>query len=64
MATSGKGEILFEFVVQGGVVKATAVDAATGTEASVVGPAAAGREVLAQAAARKLRYVLEKNAKA
>jgi Domain of unknown function (DUF6898) len=57
-----KSEILLEFVVQGGVVKATAIDAATGTEASVVGPAIAGRQVLAQAAARKLRYVLGKKA--
>jgi hypothetical protein len=57
-----KSEILLEFVVQGGVVKATAIDAATGTEASVVGPATAGRQVLAQAAARKLRYILGKKA--
>ncbi len=59
-----KAEILFEFVVQRGVVKTTAIDAATGIEASVVGPATAGRQVLAQAAARKLKYVLDKNAKA
>jgi Domain of unknown function (DUF6898) len=60
MVASGKGEILFEFVAQGGVAKATAIDAATGVEASVVGPATAGREVLVQAAARKLQYVLAK----
>jgi Domain of unknown function (DUF6898) len=59
-----KDEILLEFVVQGGVVKVTAIDAATGIEASLVGPATAGRQVLAQAAARKLKYVLEKSAKA
>jgi hypothetical protein len=56
----GKSEILIEFVIQGNVVKATAIDAATGTEASIVGPANAGRDVLAQAAARKLKYVLAK----
>ena len=63
MPSSGKGEILLEFVVQGNVVKATAIHAATGTEASIVGPANAGREVLAQAAARKLQYLLTKNAR-
>ena len=57
-----KGEILFEFIVQGNVVKVTAIDAVTGVEASIVGPANAGREVLSQAAARKLKYVLEKKA--
>ena len=58
MSSAGKGEILFEFVTQGNVVKATAMDSATGTEASIVGPIAAGRDVLAQAAARKLKYVM------
>ena len=59
-ASSGKGEILLEFVVQGNVVKATAIDAATGVEACIVGPVNAGRDVLGQAAVRKLKYVLEK----
>ena len=54
MATTGKDEVLFEFVVQGNVAKATAIHAATGTEASIVGPANAGRETLSQAALRKL----------
>jgi hypothetical protein len=62
MASSGKDEIFLEFVVQGNVVKATAIHAATGIEASIVGPANAGRDVLAQAAARKLKYVMEKKA--
>jgi len=61
---SGKSEILIEFVVQGNVVKATAIDSVTGSEASIVGPANAGRDVLAQAAARKLKYVLAKKANA
>ena len=60
MNSPSRGEILFEFVVQGNVVKATAIDAATGVEACIVGPANAGRDVLAQAAARKLKYVLDK----
>jgi hypothetical protein len=53
-------EVYIEFVVQGNVVKATAIDAATGVEASIVGPANAPRATLAEAAARKLDYVLKK----
>jgi len=60
LTSSGKDEIFLEFVVQGNVVKATAIHAATGTEASIMGPANAAREALAQAAIRKLRYVLAK----
>jgi len=58
-----KPEIYVEFVVHGNVVKATAIDAATGAEASIVGPATAGREVLTHAALRKLKFVLEKKKK-
>jgi hypothetical protein len=60
LTSSGKGAVFVEFVVQGNVVKATAIDAATGSEASIVGPANAGRDALAQAALRKLKYVMEK----
>ncbi|HEY4274072.1 MAG TPA: hypothetical protein VGM68_01195 [Rhizomicrobium sp.] len=60
MRAPGKGGTLFEFVVQGNVVKATAIDPASGTEACIVGPATAGRDVLAQAAARKLKYVMDR----
>lgn len=58
--SNAKQEIFVEFVAQGNVVKATAIDSATGIEASIVGPATAGREALAQAALRKLEYVLKK----
>ena len=54
------GEIFIEFVIQGNFVKATAIDGATGTEASVVGPASAPRAALADAARRKLEYLLRK----
>ena len=57
---SGKPEIYIEFVVQGGLVKATAIDAATGTEASIFGPATAPREALSRNAVAKLAYVLKK----
>jgi hypothetical protein len=55
-----QSEIYVEFVVHGNFVKATAIDSATGTEASIVGPAKAGREILSHAAMRKLEYVLKK----
>jgi hypothetical protein len=53
-------EIYVEFIVHGAYVKATAIDGATGEEASIVGPATAGRESLAQAAKRKLDYLHRK----
>ncbi len=56
----GGGDIYVEFVVQGSVVKVTAIHAATGTEASVMGPAGAPRAALSDAAVRKLRYVMQK----
>ena len=46
--------------MQGSVVKATAIDPVTGTEASIVGPANAGQIALAEAARRKLDYVMKK----
>ena len=54
------GEIFVEFVVQGSVVKVTAIDSKTGTEASIMGPANASRDALQAAAVRKLDYVLKK----
>ncbi len=56
----GGGEIYVEFVVQGSVVRVTAIDPKTGTEAVVMGPSGAPRAALSDAAVRKLRYVLNK----
>ena len=56
----GQG-IYVEFIVIGNTVKATAIDPATGREASIVGPATAPQSVLAEAARRKLEYVLKKS---
>ena len=57
----GGREIYVEFLVQGAYCKATAIDPVTGTEASTVGPAGAAQQrALAEAAVRKLKYVLEK----
>jgi hypothetical protein len=55
-----KGEILIEFIMHGNVVKATAIDSVTGVEASIVGPLNGARDALADAAVRKLKYLLEK----
>jgi hypothetical protein len=55
------GEIYVEFVILGNSVKATAIDPATGVEACVVGPASAAQSTMADAARRKLEYVLKKS---
>lgn len=52
--------IYVEFIQQGNVVKATAICSVTGVEASIVGPASASQNTLAEAARRKLEYVLKK----
>jgi len=57
---SSEREIIFEFVQVGGVVKVTALDTASGTEASIVGDPAAGEAALRRLALRKLDYVLAK----
>jgi hypothetical protein len=58
-AKSGEGgaEVDVEFVIQGAYVKVSAIDGASGLEASVVGPASAPRAALSAAALRKLDYV-------
>jgi hypothetical protein len=56
----GTGPIYVEFIIQGNVVKATAIDPVTGVEASVVGPANAPQAAMADAARRKLEYVKKK----
>jgi hypothetical protein len=57
---AARGEILVEFVTQGNVVKVTAIDSASGIEASIVGPANAGQATLKAAVLRKLDYVMKK----
>jgi hypothetical protein len=54
------GEVLFEFLRIGDVVKVSAIHVDTATEISLVGPAAAGLPGLKMAAIRKLIYVLAK----
>lgn len=59
-APAGEREVLVEIVVLGAYAKVTAIDAATGTEVSVTGPAAADQRALRAAAIRKLEFVLKK----
>jgi len=59
-ASSNGDDIYVEFVAQGVFVKVTAIDSKSGTEASVVGPSGAPRGTLADAAVRKLNFVLIK----
>ncbi len=51
-------EVIFEFLRVGAAVKVTAVDSATGIEASIVGDPAAGGAALKRLARQKLDYVL------
>ena len=48
-------EVYFEFIAIGASVKVVAIDAATGTEVSVVGPAGAAQSDLERLALAKLK---------
>jgi hypothetical protein len=61
-AGGGQDDILVEFVVYGRTVKVTAIHAASGTEACIMGPAGAPRAVLEALAARKLAAVMARKA--
>lgn len=52
------GDIYVEFLRQGNAVRATAIDAASGVEASVVGPANAHQNDLQKLAVAKLLRAL------
>ena len=52
---SGGGEVYFEFTAIGRTVKVSAIDAATGVEVSVIGPANAARADLQRLALQKLK---------
>jgi hypothetical protein len=55
-------EILFEMSKVGAYMKVVAVDALTGTEISIVGPATAPPAVLKQQAVNRLMFVLRRKA--
>jgi hypothetical protein len=62
MAGDGNREVFLEFVVQGGLIKTTAIDSLTGTEVCIFGPAKVSRDILTKNAVAKLEYVLKKKA--
>ncbi len=55
-------EVLFEMSRTGAYMKVVAVDAQTGTEISIVGPATAPPEVLKRQAIKRLLFVLKRKA--
>ena len=55
MSPSEGGEVFFEFTAIGRSVKVSALDAATGIEVSVVGPASASQADLQRLALQKLK---------
>ncbi len=58
------GDVIIEFYRVGAFVKVSAVDTATLTEVSIMGPPDAGEEALKRVVMRKLEYVLERRGKA
>jgi hypothetical protein len=55
MPADDSREIYFEFIAIGAAVKVVAIDALTGTEVSVMGPASAARSDLERVALQKLK---------
>lgn len=53
------GEVIFEFVPVGQVIKVSAIDPVTGTEVSIMGPATENQHVLERVALAKLRFVMQ-----
>lgn len=58
-----KREVMFEMIRIGAIMRVTAVDADTGTEAVIQGPANAGQTELQRVAMAKLDYVIRKSGK-
>jgi hypothetical protein len=55
-------EVLFEMSRIGAQIKVVAIDATTGTEVAVVGPASLPLQALKQQAVNRLTYVLKRKA--
>ena len=55
-------EVFFEFIAIGAVVKVVAIDGATGTEVSVMGPVGAAQSDLERLAVAKLKARLAREA--
>ena len=56
------GEVIVEFIQQGGFLRCAAVDVDTGVEASAIGPVSAGEAALERIALGKLKRALAKQA--
>ncbi len=54
-------DVYFEFTAIGAAVKVVAIDAATGTEVSVMGPASAAQADLERLAVQKLKARLKRD---
>ena len=57
---SAEREVIFEFLRIGAALKVTAIDVASGIEASMVGDPHAGQETLRRLAKQKLDYVMSR----
>lgn len=57
------GEVLFEFIRVGPIMKVVAVHVATGREAIIQAPASLSKQTLQNNALAKLRYLLERDKK-
>ena len=62
MSTAERRDVYFEFTAIGSAVKVVAIDAASGTEVSVIGPAGAAQADLEQLALGKLKARLTREA--
>ena len=62
MSADEPREVFFEFIAIGSVVKVVAIDAASGTEVSVMGPVGAAQVDLEQLAYGKLKARLAREA--
>jgi hypothetical protein len=62
MASEEPREVYFEFIAIGSTVKVVAIDSATGTEVTVIGPASAAQSDLERLALAKLKVRLARDA--
>lgn len=61
MSAQAKGEVYFEFVVNGAFVRVTAIEAASGLEAIIMGPRDAPQTELERLALAKLEFLRRKD---
>lgn len=60
-ATGPRGEIYIEYTQVGQIIKVTAIDATTGIEAVIMGPASTEQSQLKKIVVQKLRMILKKS---